>query len=111
MMMKKILVYVGFGLLFVSPLCLATEEEMKNTLVQIIQQLEAIKPLINQAEKEQPKDTRIKVQFNAYTDSEGTQHPGLNQDIESIQQSLIAIVNQQGLDELNIEPVNNDFTG
>ena len=109
--MKKILALVSIGLLCISPLCLATEEEMKNTLVQIIQQLEAIKPLINQAEKEQPSDTRVKVQFNAYTDSEGRQHPGLNQDIDSMQQSLIAIVNQQGLDELSIESLNNDFTG
>lgn len=110
--MKKLSTMVLTIILVILPFCsYATEAEMKETLVQIIEQLESIKPLVNKAEKEQPKDARVKVQFDSYKDAEGLAHNGLKQDINSIQKSLEDIVNQQGLEERHIAPIKSDFVG
>lgn len=97
------------GLLCVSLVARADEIEMKEDLVQIVELMESIKPLLEKAERDQPKDARIKIQFESYTDSEGKTHSGLITDLEAIQQSLKEIVNQQGLEERDITPVKGDF--
>lgn len=109
--MKKIISMLCIASAIAFPFCYATESEMKETLVQIIEQLESIKPLINKAEKEQPKDARIKVQFSQYKDSEGRVHSGLKEDVDTIQKSLEAIVNQQGLEDRHIDAIKSDFIG
>lgn len=97
------------GLLCVSLASQAGEVEMKEALIEIIQLLEYVKPVVEQAQKEQPKDARVKVQFESYTDSDGNQHAGLKDDLNAIQQSLEAIVNQQGLEERTLSPIKSDF--
>ena len=87
----------------------ATEQQMKETLVQIIEQIESIKPLINQADLEQDKGSRIQVHFDDFKDSEGNRHQGLKSDINAIQHALIDIVNQQGLEERKVGPIQGDF--
>ena len=51
-------------LLSVNPRCFATESQMKDTLVEIINQLQAAKLLINQAQNEQPTNPRIEIHFD-----------------------------------------------
>lgn len=95
--------------IFLSGSAFATDAQMKETLVRIIEQLETIKPLITRAEKEQPHHPRIKVNFDRFKGEDGKYHNGVRQDIEIIQRSLVRIVNQETVEPRVEEPVADDF--
>jgi len=87
----------------------ACDAQMKETLVRIINQLQNIKPLISKAQREQSENPRIKVHFDRFKGVDGKWHNGLRQDIDSIQQALIRIVNQESVEPRNFNPINDDF--
>ena len=91
--------------------CFANEEQMKETLVSIINQLQGIKPLIEQARREQPKNPRVKIHFNTFVDSEGASHAGLKNDVELIEQALIEAVNKAEVEPRVVTPISRDFVG
>ena len=87
----------------------ASDSQMKETLVQIIDALEAIKILTNKAEKEQDANPRYKVHFNSFKDANGATHNGLRDDINEIQKSLIAIINDDTRMPRKVENLEHDF--
>ena len=89
----------------------ANDAQMKETLVRIINQLQNIKPLISKAQREQSSNPRIKVHFDRFKGADGKWHNGLRQDIDSIQQALIRIVNQESVEPRNFKPIGDDFVG
>lgn len=89
----------------------ADTAQMKTTLVKIVNQLEAIKPLINQAKSEQSANPRVKVHFDSWIDTDGKKHNGLRQDIENIQAALISAINAQNADPREYQPIKGDFVG
>ena len=101
---------LGMGLLTVTPL-MADQAQMKATLVKIVNQLEAIKPLISQAKAEQSANPRIKIHFDRWVDANGITHPGLRQDIEGIQAALIQAINARNNGPRIYKPITGDFTG
>lgn len=105
---KKI-VCIGSILLFTS--CYADDAQMKETLTQMIEQLQALKPLITKAEQAQPNNPRITIHFDSWIDYQGHQHNGLRQDINVIQAGLIAAVNRQNIEPRHYAAINNDFVG
>jgi len=98
-------------LLSVNPRCFATESQMKDTLVKIINQLQAAKLLINQAQNEQPTNPRIEIHFDSWVDANKQKHNGLRQDIEAIQQALMQAVNQQTIEPRTYAPITDDYIG
>lgn len=88
---------------------LADNEQMKATLVKISNQLEAIKPLIDEAQQEQSSNPQVKVHFNTWVDANGVSHSGLKQDVEAMQSALIEAINRTSVDPRTITPINNDF--
>ena len=103
---------IGLGLLLAlsQPLVVqANEAQMKETLVKIINQLQAIKPLIAQAQAEQPPNPRIKIQFDRFRRPDGQLQNGLRQDIEVIQQALINAVNRESIEPRVFTSLENDF--
>lgn len=87
----------------------ASNSQMKETLVQIIDACEAIKILINKAEKEQDANPRYRVHFNSFKEANGTIHNGLRDDINEIQKSLIGIVNDEARTPRKVENLEHDF--
>lgn len=57
-------------------------------LIQVLNQLESLKPLIVAAAKEQPKNNRFHFHYFSYQDSLGTKHNGLLEDINEIEQGI-----------------------
>ena len=108
---KNILPAIALVLLLSINLCYASESQMKDTLVEIINQLQAAKLLINQAQNEQPANPRVKIHFDAWVDANKQKHQGLRQDIEAIQQALMQAVNQQTIEPRSYAPVTDDFIG
>jgi len=79
--------------------------------VEIINQLQAAKLLINQAQNEQPANPRVKIHFDEWVDANEQKHQGLRQDIEANQQALMQAVNQQTIEPRSYAPVTDDFIG
>lgn len=106
-------IILSIFLLFISAFyfdsALANEEQMKETLVRIIDQLESLKPLIAEAAREQPSNPRVKVNFDRFKGADGKWHNGLRQDINNIQNALIQVVNKEGVEPRNVSPINDDF--
>lgn len=95
--------------LFTSSLALADDAQMRITLVKMVNQLEAMKPLITQAAREQDANARVRIHFDSWTDANGVKHNGLRQDIDAIQQALIHSINRQAVSPRVFTPIKNDF--
>ncbi len=98
------------GVIFMAP-AYSNDAQMKNTLVKIVNQLEAIKPLINQAQEQQSENPRVKVHFDSWIGPDGTHHNGLRQDINAIQAALINAINKQSIEPRIYKPIKDDFIG
>jgi len=68
-------------------------------LKQIVNQLDAVQPLILAAEKAQPKNKRIQFHYTKYKDAQGIVHNGLLEDIQVIKKGI-----NQKLDQVSAEP-------
>lgn len=97
--MKIAYLIVSFLSLAISINTYANEEQERIYLIQIINQLHAIKPLVIAAAREQPRLNRIQFHYAAYKDAEGKSHPGLLEDLKTIENGI-----QEKLNHLAIEP-------
>jgi RAQPRD family integrative conjugative element protein len=91
--------------------CFADDAPMKEVLVKIIKQLEATKPLLNEAQQIQSPYPRVKIHFDPWIDANGVTHPGLRQDILRIQRALIHAVNRDNMEPRSYQPIKDDFIG
>lgn len=105
----SVVILSAIGLLCATTPIYANSEQMNETLVRIIHQLQAIKPLIAKAEEEQPQNPRVKVHFDRFQDANGEWHNGLLQDITEIEQALKQIVNQEGIEPRSYSSMKDDF--
>jgi len=74
-------------------------EQERIYLVQIINQLNSVLPLIRNAEKSQPKNQRVSFHYLAWQDANGDKHNGLLEDIQAIKKGI-----EERLDAVAIEP-------
>ncbi len=78
-------------------------------LTQILNQINAVKPLIIAASHEQPKSNRIQFHYSKYMDSSGNLHNGLLEDLieieNGIRQKLEAIPEEPN----HFKPINGDY--
>ena len=81
----------------------------KTALVSIIQQLQSLNPLIQQAERAQSSQARYQVHFDAWVDAQGQSHAGLREDITAIRQALLHALHRSTLEPRMITPLKHDF--
>jgi hypothetical protein len=105
--MKKLIL----GVLFFSGMCgaYAGTAAMNESLVKIIEQLDALKPLINRASITQDKTSRYQIHFYKWMDKDGVSHNGIFEDIEAIKYSLKASIDRDSFDPVFINPIKNDY--
>jgi RAQPRD family integrative conjugative element protein len=89
----------------------ADNAQMNETLAMIVNQLEAIKPLIIKAEQQQTDHPRYTIHFDAWVDARGVKHHGLSDDINLIQTALIQAINRENQDPRSYQPLSDDFVG
>lgn len=87
----------------------ADNAQMNATLVQLINQINAMMPLIDAAEKQQDKTAPMQFHYDTFIDANGIQHNGLRQDLLTIRQSLINEINQPPLAPRTIIPLQLDY--
>lgn len=112
-MKKLILVLIMMWLgVVISPLtAYANNEQMNATVVQLINQINAMMPLIDTAEKQQDKTTAVQFHFDTFTDVNGKEHNGLRQDLLAIRASLIAQINEPPIEPRLVLPLQQDYVG
>ena len=104
-------VALALGLSFLCAIGHASEAELNTTLVRIINQLNAVLPLLNEAEEEIEPNARIHLHINSFIGADGTKHPGVRDDLKSIRNVLIDYINKPAIEPKTVKPLAFDFIG
>ncbi len=81
-----VITLLSFSLIFLN--AQASERQERIYLIQIINQLNAIKPLVIAASLQQPKTNRIQFHYSHYLDKNHKRHNGLAEDLNQIEMSI-----------------------
>lgn len=107
--MKKIVIavflYIGAFVTY------ATDAELNNVLVRVINQINAILPLLDEANDEILPNARIRLHIDKYEGVDGAQHSGVRDDLTSIRNALIDYINKPAIEPKTVKPLAFDFVG
>lgn len=106
--MKRIILALLFTL---SLSAQANEAALNQTLVRVINQLNAIMPLLDEAKNEIEPNTRMQLHIEAFEGADGKTHAGLRSDLLSIRNALIEYINKPAIEPKTIKPLALDFIG
>lgn len=87
----------------------AGESQENIYLVQILNQLNAIQPLILAAQNEQPANSRMQFHYTKYRDAQGKLHNGLLEDVNAIKKGIEQKLNQTSIEPRTVAPVKGDY--
>lgn len=104
----KIALWVAIFISGISTTVLANEEQERIYLTQMLNQLQAIKPLVVAAAKEQPKENRIQFHYTRYRDVNGKIHNGLIEDINEIENGIKEKISQPSAPH-TFNPIRGDY--
>jgi RAQPRD family integrative conjugative element protein len=106
---KIFVIALGLVVAFTSSVCLADEVKERMYLIQIINQLDAIQPLILAAQHEQPPNTRIHFHYTKFNNNQGQICNGLLEDIQNIKSGVNEELNSVAIEPRAIKPLNGDY--
>ncbi|MGQ3892042.1 hypothetical protein [Legionella sp. CNM-4043-24] len=106
--MKRLLLIILLGL---SSVTHASEENLNQTLVRVINQINAIMPMLDEAKREVEPNTRIQLHIETFEGANGKTHPGLRDDLLTIRNALIDYINKPAIEPKTIKPLALDFIG
>ncbi|KTC76178.1 hypothetical protein Lbir_0247 [Legionella birminghamensis] len=106
--MKRLLLALMLSLSFSSH---ASEEALNQTLVRVINQINALMPLLDEAQAEIEPNTRIQLHIESFEGSDGKTHAGLRNDLLAIRNALIDYINKPAIEPKTIKPLSLDFIG
>jgi hypothetical protein len=98
-------------LMIMSMTAYASDEALNQTLVRVINQINAIMPLLDEAKKEVEPNARITLHIDAFEGADGKQHEGVRDDLLSIRNALIDYINKPVIAPKTIQPLALDFIG
>tara|TARA_Y100000588_G_C14150722_1_gene880404 strand:- start:636 stop:941 length:306 start_codon:yes stop_codon:yes gene_type:complete len=96
-------------LVFISLTAQANNPNLNETLVRIINQINAIMPLLDEAQNELNPNARIQLHIESFKDDEGHHHAGVRENLLMIRNGLIDYINQPVIAPRKIKPLNHDF--
>ena len=105
--MKKLMAVLGLCLM--SIFAHANNAELNDTLVRVINQLNATLPLLDEAEDEINPNARIRLHVDAFEGADGIKHPGLRDDLKSMRNALIDYINKPAIEPKTVKPLALDF--
>lgn len=105
--MKRLLLLLLIGLSFSAH----ASEELNQTLVRVINQINSIMPLLDEAQAEIEPNTRIRLHIESFEGADGLMHAGLRTDLLEIRRALIDYINKPALEPKTIKPLALDFIG
>lgn len=101
--------YLALLLLITSFGAVAHNTELNETLVRIINQINAIMPLLDEAQPEVTPNARIQLHIEGFDDAKGQHHAGLRDDLLNIRNGLIDYINQPVIAPRKVKPLALDF--
>lgn len=104
--MKRILCLI---LMMISLHSWANNPDLNETLVRIINQLNAIMPLLDEAQAQISPNARIQLQIEGFEDAQNQHHAGLREDLLNIRNGLIDYINQPVIAPRKIKALEMDF--
>ena len=87
----------------------ASQAELNNVLVRVINQVNATLPLLDEAKTEIESNSRIQVHIESFEGEDGKQHPGVRDDLLTIRNALIDYINKPAIEPKTIKPIAFDF--
>ncbi len=87
----------------------ASDSNLNETLVRIINQINAIKPLLDEAQSEISANARVQLHIDGFKDAQGHFHAGLRDDLLTIRNDLIDYINQPAIAPRKVKPLALDF--
>ncbi len=108
--MRKQLISGVVGLVLGSSV-LASTPAFHQTCVRLIQQLDAMQPVMDEAQREQDPKARVQFHFDAWRDNHGHTHAGFRQNLLQLRQALVDQINQPDLTPNTFAPMTGDFVG
>jgi RAQPRD family integrative conjugative element protein len=88
---------------------IASEANERIYLLQMMNQLEAMKPLLIAAAKEQNKNSRLQFHYMAYRDFNGKLQNGLLEDINEIKNGIQDKLNDSGNEPRHFQAIKGDY--
>lgn len=104
--MKRLLLVLMLSLPLASH---ASEEALNQTLVRVINQINAVMPLLDEAQSEIEPNTRIQLHIESFEGADGKTHAGLRNDLLAIRNALIDYINKPAIEPKTIKPLSLDF--
>jgi RAQPRD family integrative conjugative element protein len=108
-MKVKSIFFIGLCLCCIAISAFANEENEKMYLIQMLNQLDALKPLVIAASEEQVKNTRVKFHYTSFMNSSGKPQNGLLDDINEIEKGIHARINQTDVAPHKFDAINGDY--
>lgn len=105
-LMKSLVIVMATSL---SQIVLAATPDMNTDLVQLVDQLDAMLPLIAQAEKKQDHNAPVQFHFETWIDSQGTRHNGLKQDVIAMRAAIANQINAEAIAPRALPPLEQDY--
>ncbi|MBA2656842.1 MAG: hypothetical protein H0U70_07620 [Tatlockia sp.] len=106
--MKRLLLILILSLPLTSH---ASEENLNQTLVRVINQINSIMPLLDEAQTQIEPNSRIQLHIDSFEGSDTTKHNGLRDDLLLIRNALIDYINKPAIEPKTIKPLALDFIG
>ncbi|MEO8402578.1 MAG: RAQPRD family integrative conjugative element protein [Gammaproteobacteria bacterium] len=107
--MKKKAILLSLLITLLSLSANATEEQERIYLTQMLNQLNALKPLIVSAAREQPRDNRTQFHYTHFRDANGKTQNGLLEDINEIEKGILEKLDHTPSAPHSIQPIKGDF--
>ena len=105
--MKNLLLMCCLGLVSFS--AYASQVEINNILVRVINQINTTLPLLDEAKNEIEPNSRIQIHIESFEGEDGKQHPGVRNDLITIRNALIDYINKPVIEPKTIKPLEFDF--
>jgi RAQPRD family integrative conjugative element protein len=105
----KIIIAIAVALLLTVNSVFSSEEKENMYLIQILNQLDTLKPLVIAASKEQPENLREKFHYIAFKDQNGKSHNGLIEDINELIKGIQEKVRREGEEPHVFQAIKGDY--
>lgn len=87
----------------------ADTQDMNDDLVRLVAGLDALLPIIADAEGRQDKNAPVQFHFESWQDAKGVWHQGLKQDVLAMRQGIIGQINEPVFSPRTVTPLSEDY--
>ena len=106
---KRAWLLVGMISFLITQPVMASPEQERVYLLQLLHQIDAMQFTVLAAEKEQSKTARIQFHYSAYRDAAGQRHNGVKEDLQLIRAGIAAQLEHSEIEPRGVPPLSGDY--